>query len=291
MNRRLVAAGVFAALAVPVIAYVAQACSLCGGALNKQTWRQEAAQAKLILYGTLANPRLGDANGGAAATDLQIEHVIKANPILAGRKVITLPRWLPVDPKSPPKFLVFCDLFNDRLDPYLGSPVKSPAAVEYLKGAMTLEAADRQKQLAYFARYLDHADSDIAADAFLEFAKSADVDVARAGKSLDPSRLRRLLADPQTPPERLRLCAYLRGACGGPADGDFLARLLKQPDDRVRSAFGGVLAGYMLLRPADGWKLAHAVIGDATRPFPERSAVVGTLRFFHATRPEARTEV
>src|SRR5438552_3764072 len=147
MNRRLIAAGVFAALAVPV---VAQACSLCGGAMNKQTWRQEAAQAKLILYGTLANPRLS--NGGGAGTDLQIERVVKAHPFLGGRKVITLPRWLPVDPKSPPKFLVFCDVFNDRLDPYLGTPVKSPAAVEYLKGATALETADRQKQLAYFSR-------------------------------------------------------------------------------------------------------------------------------------------
>src|SRR5439155_9339828 len=98
MNRRFIAAGVIAALAVPVVAH---ACSLCGGALNRQTWRQEAAQAKLILYGTLANPRLGDGNGAAAGTDLQIEHVIKAHPFLAGRKMITLPRWLPVDPKSP----------------------------------------------------------------------------------------------------------------------------------------------------------------------------------------------
>ena len=44
-----------------------------------------------------------------------------------------LPRWLPVDPKAPPKFLIFCDIVNDQLDPYLGSPVKTAAAVEYLK--------------------------------------------------------------------------------------------------------------------------------------------------------------
>src|SRR5262245_33392724 len=234
MHRRLLAAGVVAALAVPVVAH---ACSLCGGAMNRQTWRQEAAQAKLILYGTLANPRLADANGGTAGTDLQIEQVIKSHPFLAGRKTITLPRWLPVDPKSPPKFLVFCDVFNDRLDPYVGSPVKSPAAVEYLKGAMALETADRQKQLAYFARYLDHADADVAGDAFLEFAKSSDADVARVAKTLDAARVRKLLSDPQTPAERLSLLAYLLGACGGPADADFFARLLRQPDERVPTAY------------------------------------------------------
>lgn len=288
MHRRLVAAGVVVALAVP---FAAHACSLCGGAMNRQTWRQEAAQAKLILYGTLANPRLADANGGTAGTDLQIEQVIKSHPFLAGRKTITLPRWLPVDPKSPPKFLVFCDVFNDRLDPYLGSPVKSLAAVEYLKGAMSLETADRQKQLAYFARYLDHADADVAADAFLEFAKSNDADVARVAKSLDAVRLRKLLADPQTPAERLSLFAYLLGACGGPADAEFFARLLRQPDERVQSAYGGVLAGYIMLRPEDGWKLAYSILGDTARKYPERAVVVSTLRFFHSTRPDSRREV
>src|SRR5439155_16949650 len=141
MNRRLMAARVVAPLAVPAFAH---ACSLCNGLLTKQTWRQQAAQAKLILYGTLANPRLNAVNGGGTAagagTDLHIEHVIKAHPFLAGRKVVTLPRSLPVDPKAPPKFLIFCDIVNDQLDPYLGSPVKTAAAVEYLKGAMALEA-------------------------------------------------------------------------------------------------------------------------------------------------------
>jgi hypothetical protein len=291
MNRQLVAAGVTAALAVPVLAYVARACSLCGGAMNRQTWRQEAAQAKLILYGTLANPRLADANGGVPGTDLQIEQVVKPHPFLAGRKTITLPRWLPVDPKSPPKFLVFCDVFNDRLDPYLGTPVKSPAAIEYVKGAMALEPGDRQKQLVYFARYLDHADADVATDAFLEFAKSNDADVARVAKSMDPAKLRKLLSDPQTPPERLSLLAYLLGACGGPADADFFARRLKQPDDRVQAAYGGVLAGYIILRPDDGWRLAYSILGDTARKYPERAVVVSTLRFFHSTRPESRREV
>ncbi|HTK75161.1 MAG TPA: hypothetical protein VL371_07875 [Gemmataceae bacterium] len=288
MSRRFIAAGAIAALAVPVVAH---ACSLCGGAMNKLTWRQGAAQAKLILYGTLANPRLGDGNGGAAGTDLQIEHVIKSHPILAGRKSITLPRWLPVDPKSPPKFLVFCDVFNDRLDPYLGTPVKSPAVVGYLTGAMAVETADRQGQLAYFTRYLDHADADVAGDAFLEFAKSNDADVARAAKTLDPARLRKLLSDPQTPAERLSLFAYLLGACGGPADADFFGRLLQQPDERVQSAYGGILAGYVMLRPQDGWKLAYSILGDTSRKYPERAVVVSTLRFFHGTRPDSRREV
>src|SRR5262245_58621615 len=107
MTRHIIAGACALALA-PALA---QACSLCAGGWNKQTLRQEAAQAKLIVYGTLANPRLNAINpsGGAngAATDVHVELVIKAPPAMTGQKVITLPRWLPVDPASPPKFLIF----------------------------------------------------------------------------------------------------------------------------------------------------------------------------------------
>ena len=289
MTRHVLAAGVAITLAVPVLAH---ACSLCTPLWGKRTWRQETASAKLVIYGALANPRLpGTPADSAGATDVHIEQVVKSHPFITGKKVVTIPRWLPVDSKAPPKYLIFCDIFRDALDPYHGSPIKSPAAIDYLRGAIALEPADRVKQLAYFAGYLDHADAEVVADAFLEFAKADDADVAQVAKSLDPVRLRKLVTDPQTPADRLSLLAYLLGACGGPADADLLAGLLRQPDERVRSAYSGVLAGYVLLRPTEGWKFAYALLGDSKRPYPERGAVVSTLRFFHATRPDARREV
>lgn len=288
MNRHRIAAGIVALLALPALTH---ACSLCGGVMSRGTLRQEAASAKLVLFGTLSNPRLNAGNGTGAGTDLLIEHVIKPHAIVAGRKVVTLPRWVPVDLKDPPKFLVFCDVFNGALDPYQGGPVKTAAVVEYLKGAMALEKADKAQQLTYFARFLDDADTNVAADAFLEFAKSDDRDVARFARQLDAARLRKLLADPQTPGERLSLFAFMLGACGTAADGDFLARLLRQPDERVQAAYGGVLAGYIMLRPTDGWKLAYAILGDSKRKFSERASVQSTLRFFHGARQEARPEI
>src|SRR5262245_49411594 len=89
------------------------ACSLCPGLQNRQTLRQEAFQAKLVLYGTLANARLDPAGNGL--TDLQIDEVLKRDPFLGNRKVIELPRFVPFPPKEPPKFLVFCDIFNGKL--------------------------------------------------------------------------------------------------------------------------------------------------------------------------------
>src|SRR5271165_6856072 len=85
----------------------APACSYCQGPglQTASTLRQDAATAKLILYGTLANAKI---NGNGGTTDLNIQRILKDDPFLAGKKTITLPRYVPADPKDPPKFLVFC---------------------------------------------------------------------------------------------------------------------------------------------------------------------------------------
>ena len=181
--------------------------------------REDFATAKIVLYGSLANPRINA--DGAGSTDLQIETVLKNDPVLANRKTLNIARYVPVDPKSPPKFLVFCDIFNGQIDAYRGSPVKSPAITGYLRGVSSLPA-DRTKQLQYFFRFLDDPDSDIALDAYLEFAKTGDADVARAAKEFNAGKIRKLIADPNTPADRIGLFAYLLGASGSATDAKFL---------------------------------------------------------------------
>src|ERR1700731_2244604 len=97
------------------------ACSLCN--LNAQqapTIRQETAQptARVVVIGTAQ-----DRAGVAAATDLHITQVLRSDPLLGDRKLIELQRYLPSDPKNPPRFLVFCDVFKDKLDPFRGIPL------------------------------------------------------------------------------------------------------------------------------------------------------------------------
>jgi hypothetical protein len=291
MPRRIVAG--IAILAIGLIGVgLSSACSLCVAlTANTATFREDAAGARLIVYGTLSNPRVSAAVPGGdddgAATDLTIERVIKSAPDLAGRKVLTLPRYVPVDPKKPPRFLIFCDVAKGKLDPYRGCPA-SPAIVEYVSGAMALSPNDAGRYFAYFGRFLDHPDPEIAADAFREFARAGDAEVARAAKQLDPAKLRKLLTDPQTPPERLTLFAYLLGGCGTPTDADLLARLLRQPDERSGRALGGLLAGYTQLRPDDGWRMLLGVLADPQQPFPRRLAALGTVRFFYRSQPESR---
>ena len=212
--------------------------------------REDFATAKIVLYGSLANPRINA--DGAGSTDLQIETVLKNDPVLANRKTLNIARYVPVDPKSPPKFLVFCDIFNGQIDAYRGSPVKSPAITGYLRGVSSLPA-DRTKQLQYFFRFLDDPDSDIALDAYLEFAKTGDADVARAAKGFNAGKIRKLIADPNTPADRIGLFAYLLGASGSPTDAKFLTDLLNEPGERLRPAISGILAGLIQLDSKAGW--------------------------------------
>jgi hypothetical protein len=265
------------------------ACSLCPGSIDRATLREDANLSKLVLFGTLANPRI--AANGNGATDLQIEAVVKSDAVLAGRKALTISRFVPVDPKAPPKFLVFCDIINGEIDVYRGTPFKTSGVVDYVKGAAQLPA-DRSKHLLYYFRFLDSEDAEIATDAYIEFAKTGDTDVARAAKDMDPARFRKLLADPATPPDRLSLFAYLLGASGGANDDRALLDLLGASDERSKRAFGGALAGLIQLKPKVGWDKARAILSDSKRPFGERLAALGAIRFFQASQPDAvRAEI
>src|SRR5262249_27253769 len=141
-------------------------------------------------------------------------------------------------------------------------------------------------------RHLDSADPAVAEDAFLELAKAGDEELGKAAKRMEPERLRKLLASPQTPPERVGLLAFMLGACGGDRDAEVLLGRIRAPLPPPRSDLSGLLAGYVELRPREGWDLVNAILADTKRPFGERYAVISTVRFFHGYRPDdSRREV
>jgi hypothetical protein len=281
------ALGVAAAFALPC---PAPACSLCGG-LNQFTLRQEMDRAKMVLYGTLSNPRFGT-DGQPGTTDLQALKVLKDNPVRGGRATVQLNRYLPVlDPRDPPKFVVFCDVINGKIDPYRGKQAGA-AVVEYLEGAKALEGKGRTLMLLYYFRFLTHEDKALADDAFLEFARSTDQEIGEVARRLEPDRLRRLVQDPKTPSSQLGLYAFMLGACGTARDADLLRGMIERPTDRTAGALDGLLSGYITLRPAEGWDLVVRLLADRRRPFTERLAVSRTLRFYHSWKPaESRKQV
>ncbi len=266
----------------------ARACSLCGANLQQTpTFRQEAASpsARLVLVGTIQSPRLnGD---GTGTSELHLEAVLRPDPALKDRKVVLLKRYLPVsDPRKPPRFLVFCDVFKGELDPFRGVPLKTADAVEYVKKAVALPPNDTAGNLPFFFNYLEHPDPEVARDAFLEFAKATDPEIGQAARKFAPDKLRRWLKDSQTPVERLSVYALMLGACGGPDDAALLGGMLKENSERVTTAYDGILGGYIHLRPREGWAVALETLRDGRKPLPVRLAVARTLRFYHGWQPK-----
>ncbi len=277
-----------ALLAVAVLgtAVPASACDLCPALSPPLSW--EMAQAPMVIFGGITSARLGT-DGFNGTSDLRIEAVLKDHDKLKGQTSITIPRYLPPDPKV--KFLLFVDVAKEQLDPYRGLPFPSDRIVKYLKEAKPLDPKakpeDKAKRLLYFFDYLQDKEPEISADAFKEWGTASNLEVGLAADKLDAQRLRGWLADDKnTPANRLSLYAFLLGACGNEQDAEFLKQRILTPTERSGGAIDGFLAGYIRLMPKDGWRLTLEVLKDDKRPFPQRLTVMRMLRFYYGYQPE-----
>ena len=274
-----------------IVSDTAESCSLCGAALRQApTFRQEAAleSARIILIGTAENPKL---EGTSGHTDLRITDVLRSDPALKDKKVIAVQRYLQVnDPKNPPRYLVFCDIYEGKFDPFRGVPLKNADSVDYARQLMKLDPKDTSGNLLFFFRYLDSSDPEIARDAFLEFAKATDREIAAVARRLDAAKLRSWLRSRETPAERLSVYALLLGACGTDADARSLKSMLDEAGERTVNAYDGILAGYIHLRPREGWELAYSLLRDSRKPMLIRLAVARTLSYFHGAQPKESSD-
>jgi len=133
-------------------------------------------------------------------------------------------------------------------------------------------------------------DVDVAADAFHELARASDTEVAAVARKLSPEKFRKFLTDPKTPADRLGIYAYLLGACGDKTDAALLSTLLQRHDERTTAALTGLLGGLIELQPEQGWKIVRETLGDAKEPFSTKLAVIGTIRFQQACKPNLYRE-
>lgn len=272
------------------------ACSLCGSAARRIAFSQEWDRSQVVVVGRAVASRLTVNPGalpGSGSTDFEIETVLKSHPFLGKKREVTLNCYIPVlDPKAPAVFLAFFDVSQEKLDFQAARQVRSKAIVAYLDGAQALRGKSRVDLLLYYSRFLDHEDEQVAEDAFLEFARSTDQEVGAVTKRLTPERFRTLLKNPKLDAERISLFAFLLGSCGGAADAEFLKGMLDQPGAEASRALDGILAGYTVLRPRDGWEQAVRILSDAKKPFHHRHAVVRMIRFYHGWKPvEFREEI
>ncbi|MGL4420590.1 MAG: hypothetical protein ACRCZF_07990 [Gemmataceae bacterium] len=281
------------------------ACPFCN--VQGQTLSGEVNQADLIVLGTLKNPKRDPNDVTRGSTELHIETIVKPHDYLAGRKMLLLPRYVPLDAEDN-KFLVFCAVYPGtqevllstvvsslaqanvtqyQLDAYRGEPIKAGSKLaEYLKGALAVREKDNLTKLKYFFDYLDSPELTISSDAFMEFGNSDYKDVRALAEKLPPGRVMKWLADPQTAASRFGFYGMLVGHGGKAEDATALRKMLDEPTKIYSSGLDGMLSGYIMLDKVAGWDYLLGILRDDKKDFAVRYAGLKVLRFFWEYRPD-----
>jgi len=290
--RRFTLPGLAAAALLLSTADAANCCPFCAG--DSSTLLKEADMAGMILYGKLANPRLDPKDpNGAGTTDLIVDTVVKSHDILGDKKTVTLPKYIPLEKDQDTKYLIFCDVYKGKIDPYRGVPAKADSRIAtYLKGALAVKDKSAADKLKYFFDYLDDGDGEVSSDAYKEFANADYKDIRGVGEKLPAEKVAGWIKDPNTLSIRMGLYGSLLGLCGKPEHAKLLRAALDDPDHKLSTGVDGMLAGYVQLAPKEGWEYLTAIIADEKKEFMQRYAGLRAARFFHEFRndliPQAR---
>jgi hypothetical protein len=285
----------------------AAACPFCS--VQGQTLSGEVQQADFIVLGTLTSLQRDPDDFTRGTTDLQIETVVKPHNYLLGKKLLRLPRIIPLSAKAEEnRYLIFCSLYTRpaettasaiigsvslanydtaQLDPYRGEQLREDSKLaEYLKGAIEVKQKDTVTRLRYFFNYLDHPDLVISTDAMNEFASTDYKEVRSLAEQLPPEKVLGWLKDPNTPASRFGLYGLFVAHCGKKEHATALRELLDDPDRAFSSGLDGILAAYVMLDPTTGWDYLLAKLRDPKQEFPVRYAGLKVLRFFWEFRPD-----
>src|SRR5262249_44055973 len=148
------------------------------------------------------------------------------------------------------KFLIFCDVFKGKIDPYRGLPLSGDTDMaKYLKGAVGMKDKSISARLKFFFDYLDNTDQEISSDAYREFANADYKDYRDMAKDLPADKIAGWLKDPNTQTLRLGLYASMLGHCGTAKHAKELRTLLDTPTRGLGGGLDGMLAGYVMLEP------------------------------------------
>ncbi len=290
---------------------VASACPFCSS--QGQTFTGEVNQADFILVGELRNAKRDNNDITRGTTELHIETVVKDHPYLAGKKMITLPRYVPTDGKADERrYLVFCAVYPQlsdltraaaissltladfrtyTVDPYRGEPLKADSLLpKYLQGSLKIREQGADAKLNYFYQYLDSPELLISSDAYMEFGNADYPEVMALSKTLAPEKLLKWLKDPQTPASRFGLYGMMLGHCGTKDNAEQLLSMINDTQKTYSSGLDGLFTGYLMLDPKLGWEQLKAVLKDESKEFPVRYAALKAVRFFAEYRPDLLTK-
>src|SRR5207245_9704257 len=123
-------------------------------------------------------------------------------------------------------------------------------------------------------------------DAYKEFGNADYKEYRDMAKKLPAEKIAKWLEDPNTPAFRYGLYASLLSLCGNEKHADLLRKMLDDPKVRFGSGVDGLLAGYTILKPKEGWAYVRNVLKDPKQEFMFRYAALRTVRFCWDQRPD-----
>lgn len=257
----------------------AEACPLCGPAQMTLTEQLGAADAAVLVQWVGGEK---DTEAKPGSTVYQIQQIVKGPKNLAKDQKVTLDRYR--TGKVGDLFMLLGTTNGKELE--WGSPLEvSETSFNYISQAPSPEASPG-KRLAYFLKFLEYPDPIIANDAFGEFANAQYKDIGQLAAQLPKEKIRKWIADPETPGTRLGLYGMLIGLCGTPEDAKLLeSRILVQTDE-FRLGIDGLMGGYLLIMKDKGLDvLDEHKLANKKVPFSETYAAMQAVRFMWTYEP------
>jgi len=142
------------------------------------------------------------------------------------------------------------------------------------------------ERLRYTARFLEHADPLVAADAYLEFGHAPYDEVRQVADAFSQEKLRRWLADPGVAGDRKGFYALALGLAQSPAEREtnaaLLAKQIAAPADDFRAGFDGILAASLLLSGEQGLaEIEERILANHKSRDGDVRHALSALRFYH----------
>jgi hypothetical protein len=279
MRGRLLAGFLLACSIALLLPAPTPACPFCVDERGP-TMVGDYVNASMVVYGSFINAKL-DAAGGTdnGKSDFAIEKVLKSHPIINNKKMFEIHKYIPPSNK---KYVVFCDVYKNYIEAYRGEETgPGGELLDYLTSSLELKDAPLGDRLRHCFKFLNSSDLNVSTDAYREFAKADYGDYKDMAKKLPAQTLATWLDDPKTPPYRYGLYSSLLGHCGDPKKhGELLRKLIDDPKKRMGSGIDGMMAGYLMLQPKEGWQHLQSFLKNDKEDFFVRYAVRGTLKFF-----------
>jgi hypothetical protein len=285
-----------ALLGLVLIAPPTQALVCCPGCsvIRGERLAERIAKAGLVVHGKFSNPRqLPDPGPDepSSLTDMRVLKVIKAHPALAKRTDVPVAGFISGAKQKPAEYIMFADVKEKQILPFDGIPVDGKDIVEYLQGAVDAQKLPVAERIGFFFKYLNHANDDIARDAYMEVSTPSFKDVASAKKHYDPDLVQKMLRDPKTQPYKFGLLGILTGVCGRKEDAEVLRTMIVDKDKRPYSGMDGLIAGYCLLEPEKGLAMVLDFLSNPEVDFNVRYAALRiTTQFLIKDFPVSETK-